>query len=54
MEAEQAIIFVVVASLAVGFGVLAHRQAVALGLPAVAVSLVGGATVALVAPRLTK
>jgi len=54
MEAEQVIVFVVVASLAVGFGVLAHRQAAALGLPAVAVSLVGGATVALVAPRLTK
>jgi hypothetical protein len=54
MEAEQVIVFVVFASLAVGFGILAHRQAAALGLPAVAVSLVGGATVALVAPRLTK
>lgn len=54
MEAEQVIVFVVSASLAVGFGILAHRQAAALGLPAGAVSLVGGATVALVAPRLTK
>jgi hypothetical protein len=54
MKAEQVIVFVVVASLAVGFGILAHQQAATLGLPAVAVSLVGGATVAIAAPRLTK
>jgi len=54
MEAEQVMVFVVLASLAVGFGILAHRQAAALGLPAVAVSLVGGATVALVTPKLTR
>jgi hypothetical protein len=54
MEVEHVIVFVVSASLAVGFGLLAHRQAAALGLPAVAVTMVGGATVALVAPRLTK
>jgi len=54
LRRAQVIVFVVFARLAVGFGILAHRPAAALGLPPVAVSLVGRATVALVTPRLTK
>jgi hypothetical protein len=54
MQADQVVLFVVLAALAVGFGILAHRQAAALGLPAGAVAVVGGVAVALVAPKLAQ
>lgn len=54
MQAEQVVAFIVLAGLAVGFGVLAHRQAAALGLPGAAVTVVGATAVALVAPKLAR
>jgi len=51
MEAGQVVTFIVLAGLAVGFGLLAHRQAAALGLPGAAVTVVGAAAVAVVAPK---
>ena len=54
MQGDEVLAFIVLAACAVGFGIAAHRQAAKLGLPGAAVTLVGGAAVALVAPTLSK